>query len=506
MIELQKYEGTRQFIMEIQNRAIYVLLGYKILEINMSTDLFKKIEQCRKEERWYEILAIVSEELIREQNLEGQISLYNERGISNGKLGNFEAQIFDITKMILLDNTNPWAYCCRGDAFREIKKYDLAKKDFYYALKLQPDYASAHLDLGVILNDEKDYDEATKHLNLIINHPNPEIKGRAHANLGNTYYYKKEYNNSVLHFSKAIELISNAHFFRGRGASFFELKKIDEAISDFQYIIDILKLGEAQDYVNLGILRTEKKEFEKAIEAYEIALKLDNKNITALLNAGWIWIEKKDYSKAIEYYNKGIALGEALEKFYCSRGLAFQYSNFLDRAEKDYNKAEEINPNYEYIFLNRGVLLTERNKFQDAEKNFNRALEINNELPTIYNNRGRLWMKLNEYQLAKKDFYSALEQNLEDDDAHFNLSKIYSELEEYDIALSEAKKALGTLPLIGYNMLGVIHFNCGNYSEAVENYTLSLSYDSKQSLPLYNRAEAYRMIGEKGKALVDYGE
>ena len=66
---------------------------------------------------------------------------------------------------------------------------------------------------------------------------------------------------------------------------------------------------------------------------------------------------KGDYDRAIEDYNQAIKLNPKDAKTYNNRGRAHYYKGDYDRAIEDYNQAIKLNPEYVIAYNNRGRAL-----------------------------------------------------------------------------------------------------------------------------------------------------
>lgn len=93
-------------------------------------------------------------------------------------------------------------------------------------------------------------------------------------NEGNTLYRSGNYQGAVEKYNAALAIAEDFKYFYQRGLSFRNLRQYDKAISDFQSSIK-LKSDFALGYNALGGLFLVTKDFEKSIDAYKSASKLD---------------------------------------------------------------------------------------------------------------------------------------------------------------------------------------------------------------------------------------
>ncbi|MGX4591241.1 helix-turn-helix domain-containing protein [Clostridioides difficile] len=92
------------------------------------------------------------------------------------------------------------------------------------------------------------------------------------------------------------------------------LPKLDESIS--------IETNEARKNYLLGFKYCELREYEKSVEYYEKAIKIDEEYIDAHLRLGELFCLTKEYEKAIQYYEKAIEIDEDCIDAYVGRDNA----------------------------------------------------------------------------------------------------------------------------------------------------------------------------------------
>lgn len=71
-----------------------------------------------------------------------------KRGFCKGKIGDFEGEMSDYTRVIQVDPKHKWAYISRGSAYNRISKFDEAINDFNMAITIDPTDAEAYNNRG----------------------------------------------------------------------------------------------------------------------------------------------------------------------------------------------------------------------------------------------------------------------------------------------------------------------------------------------------------------------
>lgn len=153
---------------------------------------------------------------------------------------------------------------------------------------------------------------------------------------------KKDFGNAVIAFNEAIKLdATNGTAYYHRAKALEELGKIDEAISDYTFMIafetDLVKA-----FYNRGTLYSEKKIYRLAIEDFNSALKLDPKHKNAFYNRGATYFDLKDYDKAIADFTQVITLNPTDKDAFDYRALSYCKKGQTNLALKDQEQAIKL--------------------------------------------------------------------------------------------------------------------------------------------------------------------
>jgi serine/threonine protein kinase len=97
-----------------------------------------------------------------------------------------------------------------------------------------------------------------------------------------------------------------------------------------------------EQWVDEGITFDYAEKFKEAIEAYNCAIQLDPKYISAYGNRGHAYYKLEDYTKAIEDYSRVIELDPGHAIVYAVRGLTYYYLNDYQRAIQDFEYALQL--------------------------------------------------------------------------------------------------------------------------------------------------------------------
>ena len=277
-------------------------------------------------------------------------------------------------------------------------------------------------------------------------------------------------------------------------------------------------------YNQLGYIRSNQDDYEKAIDYYEKALAIKEKTLppddpslaTSYNNIGAVYNKMEDYSNALLYYEKGLQMKQkTLPPIHPS--LATSYNNIAEvcRNMKEYSKALSFYEKLLEIQLktlasNHPSLATSYSKIGDmcrsidqntkAFSNYEKALVIRErtlppdhpDMATSYNNLGEVCRNMRQHSKALTFYERVLElrkKTLPPNHSDFaacynNIGWVYKNMGETTKALSFYEKAFriyeNTVPSnqvdlgTSYNNIGSVYDNMGEHSKAFSYYEKSL--------------------------------
>jgi len=103
----------------------------------------------------------------------------------------------------------------------------------------------------------------------------------------------------------------------------------------------------AQVHNNLGVVYSERKEFERAAREYGEALKLDHRLPAAWYNYGTDLLRQGDQRRAARYFSKSLRLYSTDVWALNNRGLAWLKAGKKDKARKDFLEALQLDPGFQ---------------------------------------------------------------------------------------------------------------------------------------------------------------
>jgi len=154
----------------------------------------------------------------------------------------------------------------------------------------------------------------------------------------------------------------------------------------------------------------------------------------------------RDYNRAIEDFNEAIKLDPNYSQAYDNRGFAYNFKHEYDRAIADHSEAIRLNPKDAVGYNDRGFAYSFKGDYSHAIEDFNYAINLKPDF-ALYNNRGAARNALGDYNRAIEDFTEAIRLNPVYKRAYYNRGIAFKATGDYPHALNDFKKACD----LGYN-------------------------------------------------------
>ena len=183
-----------------------------------------------------------------------------------------------------------------------------------------------------------------------------------HNELGLVYRDLEEFQLSLDHFKKALELRPEfPQAWNNMGTAYLLLHQWDQAINCFQMAVgDILYRTPHYAYNNLGFAYLKKDQYQKAIANFQKALKFSPSFTPACTNMGLALERMNRWEEAIDTYKKAISMDPEYPVSHFQLGRLYMRFDRNSEAAKELHKTIELEP--------RGRLAQESKKLLDSIK------------------------------------------------------------------------------------------------------------------------------------------
>jgi tetratricopeptide (TPR) repeat protein len=229
-------------------------------------------------------------------------------------------------------------------------------------------------------------------------------------------------------------------------------------------------------YNTRGRVYANNQKFNRAIDDYNRALKLNPKLTIVYHNRGASFASRGNFNRAIKDLSRFIGLNPNHAGAYYVRGFAFEGKGDLERAIRDYKKSLKLNPKMTYAkkslydarkkqtiariapgiirdwtqgkkiksaktYYNIGVSLKSRGRYADAITNFTKAIKLNPKYLRAYNSRGYAYLRSGAPRRAIVDFQRTIVLSPKDGGRYHSLGDGLYYAGQKDKAMKVWKKA-----------------------------------------------------------------
>jgi tetratricopeptide (TPR) repeat protein len=419
--------------------------------------------------------------------------------------GDFVSAARVFTGCILKRPDHAHAYCCRGNAYRNLRRFDEAVADYARAIELDPKYAygwscrgNAYLQLGQADKAVADHSRAVE---LAPQHAYAwRGRGNAHSKLGQP-------GKAVADFSRAIELDpKSADTWTNRGNAYLRLRNADKAVADYSRAVE-LDPKHTLAWYNRGVAYSRLGRPADAVADYSRAIELNPKYTNAWTNRGHAYLTLGQPDKAVPDFSRVVELDPKHAIAWYNRGFAYLALDREDKAVADLSRALELDPQHADAWANRGHSYFRLGQADKAVADYSRAVELDPKHTIAWAYRGYSYLRLGRAADALTDCSRAVELDPKYAIAWSNRGNAYLRLGQADKAVADCSRAVELEPKLmnGWSTLGKAHYRAGDSKAAVaalnKSWELRKSWDGHEWFVL---AMAHRKLGHPDEARKAY--
>lgn len=302
--------------------------------------------------------------------------------------------------------------------------------------------------------------------------------------------------------SEAINLDpKNVDYLNSRAQIYFEQFQYELADADAKKITE-LEPGNPLGWLCLGRNADARKDYDKAIEHYNYAVKLDNSNAQSYSLRAYTYINQKRWSEAtddvVSAFSIDITDGGALD---CVNTLADSASVVLCSKMKIQTKKDPNNSLWPFII---GATYEKRGNMTEALEFFNKSFDIEpssgaaQRLSAAYSDADNLKMAL--------DFADrAIQMDSTDTDGLYSKAMAYFKARRWEDADRALSIYLDAEPerADAYCYRGFTRDHLGKTNEAADDYDTAITLQP-MVISYYFRGRHYWNLGDKDKAIADF--
>jgi tetratricopeptide (TPR) repeat protein len=217
---------------------------------------------------------------------------------------------------------------------------------------------------------------------------------------------------------------------------------------DFSLWTDTAKKSHDNAFVHshLGDVYKTKGLLDRAIEEYQIALRMLPDTPSVHNNLGNAYASKGLVDKAIAEYQTALRLRPKNAEAHNNLGAAYASQGLVDKAMEEYQIALRLKPDYADAHNNLGAAYASQGLLDKAMEEFVTALRLKPHYADAHNNLGNVYASKDLVDKAIGEYQTALRLNPNNANTHHSLARMYLKKGERDMARREVEMALAIRP------------------------------------------------------------
>ncbi|CAB3643720.1 Beta-barrel assembly-enhancing protease [Paraburkholderia sediminicola] len=256
---------------------------------------------------------------------------------------------------------------------------------------------------------------------------------------------------------------------------------------------------------NLGSILAAGGQIDEALACFDAALKLDPRDLHALVRRGNTLIEAGRYEEAVAAYDQTLAVAPMTLDALCNRGSALRVLGRYQEALDTYAAALTVDPRSFESHANRGNVLKLQGRHAEALGAYDRALEIAPNHPAILNMRGMLLIDMGRAREALASFNEAIAGQPDLIDALYNSAVALEHLGHVQEVVARCDRVLALQAQHARALATRANARLAlkDYKSALTDYDAALLLDPQSTSMRCNRSTALRHLGRYDEALTN---
>lgn len=468
------------------------------------------------------------------------VSLYNS-ALEYYKISNYDAAIDVLKKAIRKDDNFLVAYrtlinCyeLKNDNKNTIKYYLLlierSPSDYKLSYNLgltymaNKEYANAKLHLKRALSINPYYDKAQVQLdriNEILNKTEnqPTVITTIKVDRENqTYnealrlYRSEKYASCIRTITNYVGQVYNPDFYYLQAISYQQIGKRDSAVNAYLLALDI------DDYhynsnLNLAKIYFNDQLYVKSIPHFEVlhAQRPNDSDIwRSLAN---VYFQTLNYNQSIEYalkyldvYSKEGEMYILVSKAYQNLGNLKKARFYLEKSSQYLTNSDQVSKDIQGLIYDYGTKASEYSKSGEYDKAIlvlEKAIEEFSDNASLHFNLGLNYLEIGNYTKATSEFKKTIDLDGSHAKAYQALGLIYFEKEEFSMAAAYYKASVesGKFDQYVYYKLGSCYFKLKRFNDALNAFLKSLEFEPDQVNFLFSTGLTLLMLKDNYRSI-----
>jgi tetratricopeptide (TPR) repeat protein len=334
---------------------------------------------------------------------------YN-RALDAYKRGSYREAIKELESQPQAERDNN-SYYLLGITHLKLRDSTRAAECFVKTLELTENYADAHLNLGLILYNRRQFEEAAAHFERAT-HIKP-TEPYAGYFLGRAFYAMGRYGDALPYLQEAAMYIPDG----GEARELFRkaYEKANRPAEQADAVAKATKEALGQD----GLSKTLREKINQGVEFY------NNKRYDFAADV-FAAVVKEAPESALAHYYWGVSLRE---------------SGKAEKARAVFVRTLELDPSFAKAHTALGDHFYNQAEYHPASEEYQKAIDFGDESADTYFRLGNSFLKLRNEPKAIVNFRKAIQMDAFEAEYHFNLGLAHYRTKDYQEAVTAFNRA-----------------------------------------------------------------
>ncbi|HCF87188.1 MAG TPA: hypothetical protein DEV72_18535 [Ktedonobacter sp.] len=227
-----------------------------------------------------------------------------------------------------------------------------------------------------------------------------------------------------------------------------------------------------------------------------------NRTLEQWLDMGQIYFNQWDFERALAAYEQAIRLDPNNAYAYHRKGHSLRRLNRLYEALSAYKQAIRLDPNNFEFYYGKGRVLEAMERYEEAVTAFDLAIRLDPNFSGQYNFKGVTLYHLKRYEEALAAFEQTIVLEPNYPNIYINKGIVLQDLKRYEEALDAFDKAIRTDPTdaTAYNGKGLALYSLKRYEEALDAFDLAIHLEPDYATAYKNKGSALEGLGRLEEA------
>ena len=419
-----------------------------------------------------------------------------------------------ITKMkaaLAIDSQNPELHDELGSLYAQRKNWPDAQQEFATAIRLNPNFAVAHLHLGLVMQAQGQTNAQADGLNELAQASQLAPQNAAIAmELGKALAAGGQDEQAIPVFQHVLEIEPQSTVASYQLALALQRSnKVQEAVSLLKKIV-AAEPNNAEALTNLGMALSQAQQAKDAVPILQRSIALAPDNVTAHQDLAAAYVQLSQFGDAVDELRAALKLAPDLPQLHYNLGLALKMQDDAAAAIPELETAEKLDPSAPEAPYLLGVLYMQTGRYDDAAREMNTSLKLRPDNGDGWATLGSVYDKLNKLPEATSALREAIRQLPRQPDPHLTLAGVLVKQNQPAEATSERRQAADLMRSNMNRQRAEVATNAGNsqlrsgdVDGAIVQFRDALSFDANYAEAHLGLANALDRQGKPADAAAE---